>query len=283
VGLQPELLRSPSQGAARVGRFINTPRMLGQLFRALLPCLAFDLSSSSGRHDYVDLLLNDLGNLVMWLPFVIVMAVASTSEEAALWGAFGVMTALIALGVYRHRYAPKYAPVFWLQGGQWIGYLAMACVWEATEFSSTLISPISVTVLLVTCMASMVVCQPFTLQFARLKVDDKTAASPVFLTFNYILTSFWLVIFVITVTCSWVAWALHDNKRDWLSPTGYLILGTIVPMALPIFGGLSMGPLSKWLASKAPKAAAPEAASSSSASDAVEAASSPNETSLTIV
>jgi len=225
--------------------------MLLKVSQALLPCFTFDMKTSSGRHSWADLVLNDLGQIVGWVPYIIVMCVASTNEEAALWGAFGSMTALIALGVYRHSYAPKYPLVQWLDGGQWVGFLALAITWEATRFNYKLISPISTSVLLITTFVSMVVCKPFTIQYARLKVDDKVAASSGFLKFNYILTSVWLVVFLVSSVCTWVAWALHDDNLKSLSSTGYLILGTIVPILLPFVGALSMAPLSKYLAAKA--------------------------------
>jgi hypothetical protein len=226
--------------------------MLHKVMQALLPCFTLDMKTSSGRHSWADLVLNDLGQIVGWAPYIIVMCVASTNEEAALWGAFGSMTALIALGVYRHSYAPKYPLVAWLDGGQWVGFLALAITWEATRFNYKLISPISTSVLLITTFVSMVVCKPFTIQYARLKVDDKVAASSGFLKFNHILTSVWLVVFLVMSVCTWLAWALHDDIHKSLSSTGYLILGTIVPILLPFVGALSMAPLSKYLAAKRP-------------------------------
>ena len=132
----------------------------GKYIKAVLSCLFFDMGDRQGRHAWADL-----------------------------------MTIIIALGVYRHAYAPQFPLLSWLEGGQWVGFLAMGVAWEATTFNYNLISPLSTSVLLGTVLVSMAAGSPFTEQYARLKVNDETAASKVFLVMNYALTAIWAIVF----------------------------------------------------------------------------------------
>jgi hypothetical protein len=167
----------------------------GKYVKALLPCLFFDVGDRQGRHAWADLVLVELGNVLQWVPYIIIMALGSSAPAGAIWGAVGSMTLIIALGVYRHAYAPQLPLLSWLEGGQWVGFLAMGITWEATAFNYNLISPLSTSVLLGTVLASMAAGSPFTQQYARLKVDDETAATKVYLVMNYALTAVWAIVF----------------------------------------------------------------------------------------
>ena len=88
----------------------------GKYIKAVLSCLFFDMGDRQGRHAWADL-----------------------------------MTIIIALGVYRHAYAPQFPLLSWLEGGQWVGFLATGVAWEATTFDYNLISPLSTSVLSARC------------------------------------------------------------------------------------------------------------------------------------
>jgi len=208
----------------------------GKYIKAVLSCLFFDMGDRQGRHAWADLVLVELGNVLQWVPYVIIMALGSSAPAGAIWGAVGSMTIIIALGVYRHAYAPQFPLLSWLEGGQWVGFLAMGVAWEATTFNYNLISPLSTSVLLGTVLVSMAAGSPFTEQYARLKVNDETAASKVFLVMNYALTAIWAIVFSIMTACAWVAY-LFANE---LGAAGGLVLGTIIPITLPLLGMLAM-------------------------------------------
>ena len=208
----------------------------GKYVKALLPCLFFDVGDRQGRHAWADLVLTELGNVLQWVPYIIIMALGSSAPAGAIWGAVGSMTLIITLGVYRHAYAPQFPLLSWLEGGQWVGFRAMGIAWEATAFNYNLISPLSTSVLLGTVLASMAAGSPFTQQYARLKVDDETAATKVYLVMNYALSSVWAIVFAAMTACTWAAYLLASE----LGAAGGLVLGTILPVTLPLLGMLAM-------------------------------------------
>lgn len=180
-----------------------------------------------------------------FLPFLVLMVVAPTKPQLALWIGFGLMTLVIALEVYRHTYKPKHPPLYWLSCAFWCTFLGLAVARYFTDFGNKLISAVISTVLFATCALSMLVGRPFTMQFSQAMVPEQVAKSEGFVKVNYALTSVWLVIFAIMTTCSWVAQQLTN-----LPYAAEVILAWVVPIILPLLGGAVMKPLAAWFKNK---------------------------------
>ncbi len=139
----------------------------GKYIKAVLSCLFFDMGDRQGRHAWADL-----------------------------------MTIVIALGVYRHAYAPQFPLLSWLEGGQWVGFLATGVAWEATTFDYNLISPLSTSVLLGTVLVSMAAGSPFTEQYARLNERRDSRFQGVPRHEPRANRDLWAIVFSIMTACS---------------------------------------------------------------------------------
>ena len=219
------------------------------IIQATLPFLYFNLLTIEGRQDYVNILTeSQLANMLTWIPFILIMALASTNVKLAIWLAFSI-TALIALiQLYHHSYKPEYPMLYWLNSGSFLGYLGLGIANEIRPFSYTLISPITISVLAITVITSLVVCSPFTMQFARVGIPESVAKSPYFLKINNFLTGVWVGLFAIMAGSSWASWgaALESGSA------GEIILSIVIPIVIPIAGIRLMPTLANWYRSKNP-------------------------------
>ena len=177
-----------------------------------------------------NLLEGRLGSLLTWVPFILVLSIAKKNPLLAIWLAFGVSSILVVLEFYHGSYKPNYARFYWLTVSPWITYLILGIVYVIVPFSWTLISNIVVSSMFLAVLVSLLVGCPFTIQHARERVPPEVAATPGFYKLNVYLTLYWLLLFGIMMVCSWGSYPLPDDS------TGNLILGTIIPIAVPIVG-----------------------------------------------
>lgn len=217
------------------------------LLMTAFPFSFFDLFDPTldGWKKYIDHLTESrIAGIIQWLPFILIMALQNHKERIAIWTAFGV-GCFVALIEYLHStYKPIYASFYWLTWFNLLTFLGMGIAYEITKFDWQLIGAITVSSLLLAAACSLLVRNPFTMQFARPQLMDKGldafVESPYFYKMNVFLTLIWLVIFTIMTVCSWLASLLGSSLG-----AGELILGTIVPIVLPIAGMLLMPVLGK--------------------------------------
>ncbi len=79
--------------------------------------------------------------------------------------------------------------------------------------------------LLLIVLASIVVRQPFTLQYAREQVSDEVAKSPAFLRTNYIISAAWALAFAVLVAADLVMLYLPDLHRLGIIVTIVALVG----------------------------------------------------------
>uniref|UniRef100_A0A7S2S3J2 Uncharacterized protein n=1 Tax=Mucochytrium quahogii TaxID=96639 RepID=A0A7S2S3J2_9STRA len=226
------------------------------LIGTILPFVYFPMDTSESRHAYMENLFSGkTGKILSFLPFILVMIIACNNITAAVWSAFGTESILILASIYRSRYNKFVPAVMFLDGGLFLGFLAQGIsvlVLDArdVDYNCHLISPINASVLFVVTLLSMIVCIPFTMQYARAHVSAEVSKSSGFLKFNQILTGLWLVLFAIMSISTWCGYVYF---RDQTNSAGYIILATVVPIAMPISGAILMPMLIEYLKKKAPQ------------------------------
>eukprot|EP00457_Paulinella_chromatophora_P009228 gb/GEZN01009287.1/.p1 GENE.gb/GEZN01009287.1/~~gb/GEZN01009287.1/.p1 ORF type:complete len:268 (-),score=26.22 gb/GEZN01009287.1/:499-1302(-) len=213
--------------------------LLQNLLIALLPCFNFDLSSGDGLRAYNDHLTGKLGGFLTWVPFIIILTVAHTNVTIAIWAAFGVQSFEIIIFFLRGTYDEKYPSIMILESGMWLAYLGLGIAYAIKPFVYTLISPITTSSLFATAFFSLMICHPFTAQIARAKVSAEIAGSEGFKKMMYIVTIFWTTIFSLMTILTWLAYGLYPVVVGEKKELGAVLMGTIVPVALPLLGKIS--------------------------------------------
>eukprot|EP00457_Paulinella_chromatophora_P011071 gb/GEZN01011196.1/.p1 GENE.gb/GEZN01011196.1/~~gb/GEZN01011196.1/.p1 ORF type:complete len:272 (+),score=36.21 gb/GEZN01011196.1/:43-858(+) len=222
------------------------------LFIALLPFVYFDLSSGEGWRAYNDHVTGKLGGRLTWVPFIIILAVAHAHVGVAIWAAFGVQSFVVFIFFLRGTYDEKYPLIMQLETGMWLSYLGLGIAYAIKPFPYPLISPITTTALFATSLFSLLICRPFTAQLGRAKVSAEIARSEEFNKMMYIVTIFWTTIFLLMAALSWAAFALYDvGAAETSKEPGQLWMGTIIPIALPFLGKISMPYLMNFLKARA--------------------------------
>mmetsp|Transcript_30619 Transcript_30619/g.49067 ORF Transcript_30619/g.49067 Transcript_30619/m.49067 type:complete len:272 (-) Transcript_30619:198-1013(-) len=214
------------------------PGLLG----TLLPFIYFPCDSSESRHAYMENLFNTVwGKMLTFLPFILIMAIACHHALAATWSAFLVELLVILVSIYRSRYNKFVPAIMFLNGGLCLGFLgqaiAVSVLWgdKRQTYNCSLISPVNTSILFGVTLLSMILCVPFTMQFARAHVPEEVAKSSSFLMGNQIMTGFWLVLFAIMSAATWCAYAFYRNNRRSVE---YIILATVLPIVLVLVGGI---------------------------------------------
>lgn len=110
--------------------------------------------------------------------------------------------------------------------------------------SSNLIAPVTCSGVFITAIFSMIICIPFTIQNTRLFVSEEEAKTWDFVKFNQILTSIWVLIFLLMTISSWCG---HIFFRNDVSGAPYIVLGIVVPIILVVIGVLITAPIAKCL------------------------------------
>lgn len=215
-------------------------QLIGLIIEAIFPFFFYDLLTKQGRQEYVDLLVEDpLGSLLMWVPFILIMALASVNAELAIWLAFSIVSVLILLEFYHHTYKPRFPAFYWLSCGTWVGYLGLGIAYEIKPFNYQLISPVTVSILTGICFVSLVSRVPFTLQMTKTRVPEELAETPWFFRLNMFLTGIWLVLFVIMAISSWISFGVGFTSGS----AGEIILGILIPILVPLLGIRVISPM----------------------------------------
>lgn len=230
---------------------------------ALVPFLKFNILQQEGRHQYCDhYTTSNIGSLMTWVPFLLVTA-WSDKFLTALYVALGLHSLTVFIEAYRSTFRVGQDVMMFLDMTLWVGFVVMA-VYDATHgFDQALAGPILSSLLLLACILSILVRYPFALQFARQSMSDEQASAETpkeVRNYCWVITVFWLMLFIIMSVSSWVAYALFRNATDKSGELAHTILGEVVPSAVPVFGFL-MTALAKWYGKK--KFAQPKTASDS--------------------
>ena len=214
------------------------------LLATVFPFSFFDLFDPTldGWKEYINHLTESriIAGIIQWLPFFLIMKLQNTNERIAIWTAFGVGCLVVLIEYLHSTWKPIYASFYWLNWFNLVTFLGMGIAYEITKFDWHLIGAITASSLLLAAACSLLVRNPFTIQFARPQLMNKGleafVESPYFYKMNVFLTLIWLVIFTIMTVCAWLASLLGDS----LGSAGQLIMGTIVPIVLVIAGMLIM-------------------------------------------
>ena len=214
--------------------------LLMLLIMTALPFIFFNLFTLDGWKEYINHITESrIAGIIQWLPFILIMVLQNHKERIAIWTAFGVGCLVVLIEYLHSTYKPIYASFYWLNWFNLVTFLGMGIAYEITKFDWHLIGAITVSSLLLAAACSLLVHNPFTMQFARPMLMDKGletfVESPYFYKMNVFLTLVWLVIFTIMTVCAWLTSLLGSSLG-----AGELIIGTIVPIVLPIAGMLLM-------------------------------------------
>ncbi len=129
-----------------------------------------------------------------------------TSSALSLFGAAAVCMAVIAYDVARGR------AIKMLGAGSAVIFAALGCyqVLGATPLSGLAVRIALDSGLLFIGIASLVLRRPFTLQYAREMATAEALQKPDFLTVNYVLTSVWILAFVLMISANLLLITLPD-------------------------------------------------------------------------
>jgi len=216
---------------------------------SIIPFRYFDWSTVEGRKAYVENFQHRLGRLLGFLPFILIMTIGCHEQTAAIWSAFGVGVFVMVFNYYYSTFDPNTRdPVLILEAGMTVSFLAQGITNAVVSFECHLISPINTTTLFAVAILSMVVCYPFTIQFAKAKVSPEVAKTSEFVQFNQVLTAIWVAIFMLMAISGWLGYVYF---RDDSSSAGYIVLVTVIPIVLPLLGSFGMPFLVEYLKNKA--------------------------------
>lgn len=201
-----------------------------------------------GRKAFVENFQQRLGRLLRFIPFVLTMAIGCHEQTAAIWSAFGVGVFGIILNYYYISFDPDARdPFLILESGMTAYFLGQRITNADISFECHLISPINTTALFAVAVLSMVVCYPFTIQIAKAKVTPEVARTSKFVQSNQVLTSLWVVIFMVSAISGWFGYIYF---RDDSSSVGYIVLVTVILIGLPVIGSFGMPFLVEYLKNK---------------------------------
>ena len=117
------------------------------------------------------------------------------SEASSLFASAAICLLVIAVDLMRGRSLKL------LGAGTAVIFAALGCY---QAFGNPPLSPLAIKIavdcgLLLVGLSSLAIGKPFTLQYAREMADAETARLPAFVTANYIITSVWVVAFLLMV------------------------------------------------------------------------------------
>jgi hypothetical protein len=171
--------------------------------------------------------------LAPWIVYWIL--VGNVSFRTAVLIAFGA-----SIVVFAHTIANGHRPKV-LEIGSVIVFAIVTVITLATDdhFVEQWIQPITNGGLFLVALASVVVRQPFTLQYAREGVSPEVAASPRFVAANYTITWVWVAAFAVMFVSSLIPpifqgdATIHDGASTlsivfyWVIPYGALALAIL--------------------------------------------------------
>ena len=114
---------------------------------------------------------------------------------------------------------------------------AVMGAWPAVPFNCHLIAPIQVSALFLAAILSVLICYPFTIQFAKTNenIPMEVIRTQGFKKINMQLSLVWLFLFTIMTASSWVEYVYFSSQGDEKSP-GSIILGSVIPILVPVLG-----------------------------------------------
>lgn len=170
---------------------------------------------------------------------------------AAVWSAFGLQCFVMLMDFYRNRYNAAIPFPNILTTAVFLCYIVLVILaYVAAGFTPGLIGPIVVSTMFAAVLLSMIFGHPFTLQHSSHKVDEVTRKSPEFLKFNMALSAFWLLLFGVMMASIWVGYGVFHSDPNSI---GYIILGIVIPVLMPILGFFLTPKVSVWLMGSAVK------------------------------
>jgi len=191
------------------------------------------VTDSSVRHEWLERIMGSrIGRVLNMVPFILLMALASSNLLAALWSAFGTQMFLLALEWYRSRYNVRVAFPMVLTLTELFGFvLLIILVYSVTGFPWRLVTPILISLLFATVTISLILCKPFSMQYVSKITDEATWRSPEFLKTHMMITGIWEACFGLMALSVWIAYGVFSDSQS----AGYIALGIVIPIVLPVF------------------------------------------------
>jgi hypothetical protein len=199
------------------------------VIKVALPFRYFDLYSTEGRREYVDFVVcGRVGHILSYLPFILMIAISQAHPSLALWLSFGACSLSAAFQFVHSTYTPNSPFLYWFTASSWATYLILAVVYELDPFNPTLIRNIAISSMVMTVLLSILVRNPFSMQYARAKVSNELANTTGFLMLNMYLSGFWLLLFAVMAACMWGSYPFSNGSA------ANIILGTVIPISVII-------------------------------------------------
>jgi len=138
---------------------------------------------------------------------------------------------------YRARYNVRVAFPMILNVTQLFAFvLLIILVYAVAGFPWRLVTPIIISLLFAVVTLSLVLCKPFTMQYVSKITDDATWRSPEFLKTHMMLAGIWETCFGLMALSVWIAYGVYPDSQS----AGYIGLGIVVPIVLPVITTLLM-------------------------------------------
>lgn len=206
------------------------------------------MQTSESRHEWLEALCDTrpmrAANII---PMIVVMAVACKDLIAAVWSAWAITLLVWVLEAYRHRYNPLVVfPNLIGTTSLTVYTLFIILMYTNSGFTPTLVSPVLISALCGVVIVSLCVRRPFTAQHAATRVSEEVRRSDAFLRLNMALTAFWAVLFSIMTVSVWCSYAFFRSD-DCATNAGSIVLGTVIPIVLPVLGFAVTPYLVEWL------------------------------------
>jgi hypothetical protein len=196
------------------------------------------LQTSESRNNYVERFMDSrAGRILGYVPIILILSLQCQNMYAAAWSAWGVNLFLNVLDFYRSRYNTRIVFPNWLRFTVLISMTVIVILVMTIPFDPLLFGPITISTMAGAVLISMIVGNPFTMQQSAHQVTEEVRKSPKFLQFNNILSGFWLVLFSAMTICVWCSFTLCDATCSNYN-TCSIVLGTVIPIAIPVIGFL---------------------------------------------
>eukprot|EP00536_Pseudo-nitzschia_multiseries_P014051 jgi/Psemu1/291223/fgenesh1_pg.651_\ len=186
---------------------------------------------------------SDCDKLVAWrntislLPFAVLIILSQIIETFAIFSAFGICLVMVVAVYYRSTHRPEYPPWYWLDIALLLSLLGCGIAHMAMQIPILVLQCIPATTMFCAIAISMIVKDPFVLDYALPTVTAETAATPEFLISCQILSGYWAIVMLITAVCQWTGLLFVDSLEtgEMSNPVAFIILGIVVPLCLPMF------------------------------------------------
>ena len=194
--------------------------------------------------------------ILTWVPYILIMVLAGFYETLSISLAFGIA---VFLGIFNYKYAkyrPEFSSWYYLDMALVVSLLGLCIANFMVYIPPTILQGVPSAAMLLAVIISMIIRDPFTKQYAKPHVPSEVFASAEFTKMNDILSGYWLLIFVVINVCQWCSLlfvtSFETSSSTSTHPTisnftAFLMLGTIIPSAVPIAGIFGMNLLIKYL------------------------------------